>query len=256
MNKDLVSIICPTYNCEKFINQTIDSVLLQDYGNFELIIVDDHSFDKTVELVKKYKDERIKIIVNDKNMGAAYSRNVALANATGDYIAFLDGDDIWKKDKLNKQIAFMKENNYDFSYTDYEVVNSKGESTGVYFTGPKKVNYRKFLKIDYIGTSTVIYRKSIFPNLQIPADIYKRNDDAMWLLLSKKSDCYLFKGIYSQYRRNEGSISSGSKIKLFKYHVDLYKKLYHWSSFKAYFYSFRNVFYYFLKQLTYRKKVK
>ena len=256
MDKGLVSIICPTHNCEKFVEQTISCVLSQSYSNVELIIVDDNSTDKTVEIIKKHNDNRIKLFVNEKNEGAAYSRNLAIKNATGKYIAFLDGDDIWLPNKLEKQIQFMEENNYDFSYTDYEVVDEQGKSTGIYFTGPKKVTYRKFLRIDYIGTSTVIYRRDVYPDLEIPNNIYKRNDDAMWLLLSKKCDCYLMKGIYSQYRRNEGSISSGKKRKLFKYHVELYNILYKWGGFKSYFFAFRNVFFYFLKQMKYRKKLK
>ena len=256
MSSGLVSIICPMHNGAKFVDETIACVLTQTYSDFELIIVDDNSSDETVSLIKKYDDKRIRLFVNEENRGAAYSRNVAISKAQGKYIAFLDGDDLWKEDKLATQIKFMEDNNYDFSYTDYEVVDEQGQSSGIYFTGPKKVTHRMFLRIDYIGTSTVIYRNEVYPKLEIPNDIFKRNDDAMWLLLSTKCDCYLMKGIYSKYRRNSGSISSGRKSKLFKYHVELYKKLYHWGSFRANFYALRNVFFYFLKQLRFRKKLK
>lgn len=231
-------------------------VLNQTYSDFELLIVDDNSTDQTVEIIKKYKDSRIKLFVNETNKGAAFSRNLAISKAQGKYIAFLDGDDIWTPNKLSDQITFMEQNNFDFTYTDYEVVDEAGKSLGIYFTGPKKVTYKMFLRIDYIGTSTVIYKREVYPNLQIPENILKRNDDAMWLLLSKKCDCYLLKGIYSKYRKNAGSISSGKKIRLFRYHVELYKKLYGWRNFKAYYYSFKNVLFYILKQMSYRKKLR
>lgn len=255
MNKDLVSVICPTYNCEKFIEETIRSVLSQSYENLELIIVDDCSTDKTVETIKKVKDPRITIIINEKNSGAAFSRNAALRCAKGIYVAFLDGDDVWLPNKLEKQLNFMIKNNYLFTYTDYELIDERSERLKIVYFGPKKVTHRKFLQIDYIGTSTVIYKREICPSLQIPSDIYKRNDDALWLTLSKFADCYRLPGIFSQYRRSNNSISSGSKIKLYKHHVILYKKLYSFGSFRANLYAIRNVFFYILKQLRYRKKL-
>ena len=256
MNNKLVSIVCPTYNCERFVKKTISSVLNQKYENFELLIIDDCSSDKTVDIVKSIKDKRIKLFVNNKNSGAAYSRNKALALAKGDYIAFLDGDDLWAEDKLEKQIAFMEKNNVMFSYTDYELIDEHDQSLGVYYTGPRKVTYRKFLHIDYVGTSTVVYKREIYPDLKIPDDIFKRNDDALWLLLSKKETCFRMPGIYSKYRRVSGSISSGKKSKLFHYHVVLYQKLYGASKFKATIYALRNVFYYFCKQILYKKRIR
>lgn len=244
------------YNCERFAEKTIGSVLSQTYSNFELIIVDDNSKDKTVEIVNSIKDKRIKLLINEKNSGAAFSRNRALAMAIGEYIAFLDGDDVWAKDKLEKQLNFMEKHQYLFSYTDYELIDESDKPLNIYYIGPKKVTYRKFLHIDYIGTSTVVYKKSIFPDLQIPNDIYKRNDDALWLLLSKKTPCYRFPGIFSKYRRVEGSISSGRKSKLLQYHVILYQKLYGFGKFRARFYALRNVFFYFYKQIFYKKRIK
>lgn len=255
MENKKVSVICPTYNCEKFVSETIQSVLSQSYSNIELIIVDDCSTDKTIEIVKSFSDKRIKLIVNKTNSGAAFSRNVALKAATGEYIAFLDGDDVWLKDKLSNQINFMNEHNYAFTYTDYELIDENNKRLNVFYTGPKKVTYRKFLHIDYIGTSTAIYKREICPLLQVPNDIYKRNDDALWLTLSKFADCYRLPAVYSQYRRSSNSISSGKKSKLFKYHVILYKKLYGFGSFKAYLFALRNVFFYFTKQIKYKKKL-
>lgn len=256
MESKKVSVVCPMYNCEKFALKTVHSVLSQSYSNIELIIIDDRSKDKTVDIVKQIDDDRIKLFINEKNSGAAFSRNKGLKAATGDYIAFLDGDDVWLQDKLAKQISFMEENNYAFTYTDYELIDENDNRLMVYYYGPNRVNYKKFLRIDYIGTSTVIYRKEICPLLQIPNDIYKRNDDALWLTLSKYADCYRMPGIFSQYRRNSNSISSGSKIKLFRHHMILYKKLYGFGKIRAFLYASKNVFFYFLKQIKYKKRIK
>lgn len=255
MESKKVSVVCPMYNCEKFALKTVHSVLSQSYSNVELIIVDDCSKDKTVEIIRQINDERIRLLINEKNSGAAFSRNVALKVATGDYIAFLDGDDIWLPGKLEKQVSYMEENNYDFTYTDYELIDENDNRLMVFYDGPDRVNYKKFLRIDYIGTSTVIYKKDICPLLQVPSDIYKRNDDALWLTLSKYADCYRMPGIYSQYRKSSSSISSGSKIKLFKHHMILYKKLYNFGNFKSFLYASRNVFFYILKQKKYKKRL-
>ena len=249
-----VSIIMPTHNDEKFVKDTITSVLNQTFDDYELIIIDDKSTDKTVDLIKSFADKRIKLIVNETNRGAAFSRNVGLRTASGEYVAFLDGDDRWYPEKLKLQLEFMERNGYLFSYTDYELIDEENNKLGIYYTGPAKVSYRKFIRIDYVGTSTVMYKRSIYPDLQIPDNILKRNDDALWFLLSKKADCYRFEGIYSQYRKNSNSISSGKKSKLYKYHVELYQKLYGFCLLKAHLFSLRNIFYYFLKQLRYKKK--
>ena len=119
MMSDLVSIIMPSYNTGKFIKETINSVLNQTYNNWELIIVDDCSTDDTEKIVNTIKDNRIKFLKNNTNSGAAISRNRAIKEAKGKWIAFLDSDDLWKKEKIEKQIRFMKENHYDFSYTNY-----------------------------------------------------------------------------------------------------------------------------------------
>lgn len=249
-----VSIVMPTYNDERFVKNTILSVLNQTYGDFELIIIDDKSTDKTVDIIKSFSDKRIRLIINKSNQGAAFSRNVGIRCANGKYIAFLDGDDCWYPDKLKNQCEFMENNNYLFSYTDYELIDEENKKLGTYYIGPSKVTFRKFIRMDYVGTSTVMYKRDVYPDLQIPNNIFKRNDDALWLLLSKKADCYRLKGIYSQYRKSSNSISSGKKSKLYKYHVELYQKLYGFNSFKAHLFSIRNIFYYFLKQIFYRKK--
>ena len=127
-NEPLVSIITPLYNCEKYIEETILSVINQTYKNWEMIIVDDCSKDKGVEIVEKYQrlDSRIKLYKNEINLGGAGTRNKCIEKAKGKYIAFLDSDDLWKKEKLEKQISFMEKNNYLFSYTKYERISEDG----------------------------------------------------------------------------------------------------------------------------------
>ena len=114
---DLVSIIMPSWNTAQYISEAIESVLKQSYSNWELIIVDDCSTDNTISVVNKYKDNRIRLFQNKENLGAAYSRNFALRQAKGRWIAFLDSDDVWYSEKLEKQILFMTKNNYSFSCT-------------------------------------------------------------------------------------------------------------------------------------------
>lgn len=252
-----VSIICPAYNSEKYIEQTLDSIFSQTLQDFEIIIVDDCSKDKTIDIVKKYNDPRIKLFNNTENKGAAYCRNLALEKASGEYIAFLDTDDLWLPTKLEKQIKFMEENKYDFSYTPYEEIDENGQKMNRLVNGPKKITKRKFRHMDYVGCLTVMYKRSIYPNLHIPNDLMKNNDYAMWLLLSEKANCYLLNECLASYRRHtSGSISSGKKSKLFKYHIELYKKLYGFGKVKAFLYSFRNVCFYYYKRVKYVKKVR
>ena len=133
--KPLVSIITPVYNCEDTIGETIESVLNQTLSDFEMLIVDDISNDKTIDIIKKYQkqDKRIKLFILKEKGGAASARNKALKEASGQYIAFLDGDDLWVSDKLEKQIKFMQENKCAFSFTGYEFADSNGIPNGKKF---------------------------------------------------------------------------------------------------------------------------
>lgn len=140
---DLVSIIMPSYNTAQYITETIQSVIDQTYHNWELIIVDDCSTDNTDIVIGKIKDPRIRYIKNEKNSGAAVSRNRALREANGRWVAFLDSDDLWKPEKLEKQICFMMKNRYYFSYTNYEEIDADGNKTNVIVTGPKVISKDK-----------------------------------------------------------------------------------------------------------------
>lgn len=250
---ELVSIIMPSYNTGEFIKYSIESVIAQSYSNWELIIVDDCSTDNTDEVVEDYlSDDRIHYIKNDKNSGAATSRNRALREAKGKWIAFLDSDDLWAPKKLEKQIAFMMEKGYAFSYTDY-MIQLNGEWLPYIYMGPRVVTRRKMYDYCYFSTITVMYDRDVIGLIQIES-LRKNNDYAMWLQAIEKSNCYRFPECLSYYIKHEGSISSGSKFKLIKWHYILYKKGLHKSKFASIILTARNLFFGVIKKIVYKKK--
>lgn len=221
---DLVSIVMPSYNTARFIAETIKSVFNQGYKNWELIIVDDCSTDNTDEIVNSFRDERIRYFKNEANSGAAISRNKALREAKGKWIAFLDSDDLWAPNKLERQIKFMEENDYHFSYTNYEEIDESSNSLGRIITGPKKITKHGMYRYCWPGCLTVIYDSDYVGLIQIE-DIKKNNDYAMWLKICKKTNCYLFNENLGQYRKGrKGSISSHSYKSLIKWHYKLFKE--------------------------------
>lgn len=223
LTSDKVSVIMPAYNCEKFIGEAIDSVLAQTYDNWELIIIDDCSEDETFQIMQFYAkdDDRIIVKQNAKNLGAAESRNIAVDSAVGKYIAFLDSDDVWKKDKLKKQVEFMEDNGYSFTCTSYEKIDELSVKLG------KKINA---LTIDYEGmlrrcpgNSTVIYDAERLGKFIIPS-IRKRNDYVMWLEVIKKAGVlHGLEEVLGFHRIGIMSISS-NKASLVKYHWKVYRE--------------------------------
>lgn len=220
---ELVSIIMPSYNTANFIEETVESVIKQTYGNWELIIVDDCSTDNTDEKVQKYfSDPRIKYIKNEKNSGAAITRNRALEMASGRWIAFLDSDDLWNEDKLEKQISFMEQNGYHFSYTKYVEIDENSAPNGRRVGGPRKITKRGMFSYCWPGCLTVMYDAAHVGLIQI-ADIKKNNDYAMWLKVCRKADCYLLDEYLASYRKRSGSISNHGYAKLIKWHYKLFR---------------------------------
>ena len=153
---ELVSIIMPAYNSARFIGEAINSVLAQTYTNWELLIVDDCSKDSTAEIVAAFSDPRIHYQRNVNNMGAAETRNQALKRAQGRYIAFLDSDDLWEPEKLEKQIAFMEKNGYAFTFSDYRIMKENGTWTGKILHMPASLSYHQYLRNTAIGCLTVV----------------------------------------------------------------------------------------------------
>lgn len=219
---ELVSIITPSYNTAKFIGKTIESAQAQTYQNWEMIIVDDCSSDNTDEVVAEYlSDTRIIYIKNEKNSGAAVSRNKALREAKGTWIAFLDSDDLWSSEKLEKQVRFMSENGYHFSYTNYEEVDEQGHPLGVKVTGPKKVSKQGMYNYCYPGCLTVMYDAEHVGLIQIK-DIKKNNDYAMWIKVCQKAECWLLDEYLGKYRKRSSSISRHSIKTMIGWHFKLW----------------------------------
>ena len=251
-NKGLVSIVMPSYNSEKYIKDSIESVLNQTYPFWELLIVDDCSTDKTVEIIKSFKDERIKLFQNKTNSGAALSRNWALREAKGRWIAFLDSDDLWLPTKLEEPLQFMINNTYHFTFTDYRIcLNGKWEN--VIYTAPNKINFKKIKKYCYFSTITVMYNVEKIGLVQI-GDIRKNNDYAMWLRILKKVDAYRFPKCLSYYIKHNDSISSGSKFKLIKWHYILFRNECKYSKIHSIALTISNLWHGFWKKTIYKKE--
>lgn len=256
-DKGLVSIITPTYNCGKFIAETIESIKAQTYKDWEIIIVDDCSTDNTKEIVEQYQkiDSRIKYYCLSTNSGAAEARNEALRRAQGRWIAFLDSDDLWSPDKLERQIGFMVSNAYHFSYTDYEEIDEEDRPLGVKVSGPRHINKLGMFSYCWPGCLTVMYDRDVVGLVQIP-NIKKNNDYAMWLKAIKKADCHLLKENLARYRKRRGSISSGSYTSLIKWHYRLFRDVEGSSRPLAALQTANNLFFGLLKKLFYVKKSK
>lgn len=252
---ELVSIIMPSYNTGKYIAETIESVLAQSYRNWELIIVDDCSTDNTYEVVFQFlNDDRIRLFKNDKNCGAAVSRNRALKEAKGRWIAFLDSDDLWMPDKLEKQIHFMKSNNYSFTYTNYIEIDEQSKPNGRIVTGPKKITKAGMYRYCWPGCLTVMYDVKKIGLVQV-ADIKKNNDYAMWLNVCKKENCYLLDEILALYRRGRsGSISTHSYRKLISWHFKLFHEAENMNVFVSLIYTARNLLWGFYKKIIYNTR--
>lgn len=252
----LVSVIMPSWNTDRFIANSIQSVINQTYQNWELIIVDDCSTDNTDSVVASFSDKRIKYLKNEKNCGAALTRNRALREAKGEWIAFLDSDDLWMPKKLEKQIAFMQENNYYLSYHEYEKIDEEGNQLYLYVSGPEIVNKRKIYNYDYIGQLTMMYSAKYFGLIQIK-DIKKNNDYAIRLQLYKKphTKCYLLKENLAQYMVREKSISHDKLRKKLKSHYDLFHICDRKIPIVALWLTYWNMFYGVLKKIRYEKKI-
>lgn len=222
----LVSIVMPTYNCAKYIGESIDSIINQSYIHWELIIVDDCSSDDTNNIVQLYlsKDRRIFYHKLTSNSGAAIARNKGMNEAKGTFIAFLDSDDLWATEKLEKQINFMKDNSYAFTFTTYAQINEQGIENGFVVKAKNKVDYNNVLLSCPIGNSSVIYNCETLGKFEVP-NIRKRNDDALWLkILKKEKYAFGLNETLMQYRVRRDSLSH-NKFKLIGYHWYLYRNI-------------------------------
>ena len=215
MEEDLVSIIVPVYNAEKFIEDTIKTIMEQTYKNWEALFIDDQSVDDSVNIIKRYTiiNNQIKLIKNSENKGAAISRNNGIKQARGKYIAFLDADDLWDKEKLEKQINFMKKNDCAFSFTGYQFADENGKPTGKKVCVPTSITYKQALKNTTISTITVIFNMNKLTKEDIYMPNVKNEDTATWWkILRKGYTAYGINEIMSLYRRS-GNTTSSNKFK-------------------------------------------
>lgn len=227
-----ISIIMPTYNSEKYIKAAIKSVQDQTLTDWELLIVDDASSDKTVEIAKQYAaiDNRIKVFQLETNGGPAKARNLGLKNVSGMYIAFLDSDDLWMPEKLEKQISFINSKGSanekcNFCCTAYELINDEGDSQNIIVRPPAIIGYWKALFLgNPIGNLTALYNRNEIGDIQVPL-IKKRNDFALWLkILKENNKCYGMQDVLAKHRIRKGSVSA-NKFALIKYQWQLYHEI-------------------------------
>ncbi|MBP3950063.1 glycosyltransferase family 2 protein [Bacillus suaedae] len=222
----LVSIITPVYKAELYIEGMIESVQAQTYENWELIMVDDKSPDRSSQIIKKYaaEDNRIRLISLNENSGAAIARNTAIENSNGKYIAFLDSDDQWLPAKLTKQIHFMETNHIDFSFTEYENMTVDGVRTGKVIHIPEVIDYEGLLRNTIIGCLTVMINREKVKDIKM-VNMRTRQDFVLWLSILKRGyKAYGLQENLALYRKGANSISS-NKLKAAKQNWYVYRKI-------------------------------
>lgn len=247
-----ISIIMPAYNASDFIGETIQSVLAQSFADWELLITDDGSNDQTVEIIQQFSlnDSRVKLLKNEHGKGPAAARNNSINRSTGDYIAFLDSDDLWKPTKLETHLFFMKNIGSDFSYTGYNHISACGEFMKK-IEVPESIGHKSLLTRNVIATATVMLRRAAFSDLTMP-DFPRAQDFALWLkLLRQVPEANGLHAVLSDYRITP---NTGKRRKVFalKYLYDIYTQQEEKSPASACALIFRMYFHRFIKYRTRR----
>ena len=222
---DRVSVIIPVYNAGPVIAETIRSVTDQDYSDTEILLIDDGSDDDSRTIIEPFCSDSIKLIGNERKKGAAGARNTGISHASGRYVAFLDADDLWKPDKISKQIAFMKENNAAFSFTGYEFADENGKGLGRIVRVPYKITYNEALKNTTIFTSTVIFDLDLIGREDIMMPYVKSEDTATWWKVLRSGHTgYGLDESLTLYRRMQGTLSS-NKVEAVRRIWNLYRNV-------------------------------
>ncbi len=214
-NKKIISVVIPYYKKKIFFKKTFYSIANQKFKNFEIIIIYDDSDKTELSFVKSIikKSKNTKLIINKKNLGAGESRNKGIKLSKGKFLAFVDADDLWKKNKLNFQYNFMMKNNIKISHSSYDIINSNGKIIG--FRPAKKIQkYKDLISSCDIGLSTVMIKKEIL-NKNKFANLITKEDYSLWLKLSKKYPIYGINAHLAKWRKTENSLSSNN-IQKFK----------------------------------------
>ncbi|MCR4923551.1 MAG: glycosyltransferase family 2 protein [Lachnospiraceae bacterium] len=209
MSETLVSIVVPVYNAERIVEDTIRSVMAQTYKKWELILVDDSSTDKSVKVIERFVNDKIMLLKNSLGKGAATARNTGIKAAHGRYLCFLDADDLWDPEKIEKQVSFMEEKQCAFSFTGYEFADENGVGMSKIVHVPEKINYRKAVKNTTIFTSTVMFdlNKLKKNDIMMP-DVPSEDAATWWKVLKKGFYAYGLDESLTLYRRSRGSLSS------------------------------------------------
>ena len=253
MQNDLVSIIMPSFNCGPFITETIRSVQAQTYTNWEILFIDDNSEDETQTIIKELNEPRLRYFKNETNLGAAHSRNKGLREAKGKWIAFLDSDDLWEPTKLEKQIKFMTDHGYHFSYHDYVEIDEQSQEIGIHVSGKRHVNKFDMYACCWPGCLTVMYDASHVGVVQIE-DIKKNNDVAIWFKVVQKADCHLLKEKLARYRRRYGSITPHSARVKIQWYYKLFHEVEKKSPWQSAYWTGINILVQIVKKLFYTKR--
>lgn len=232
----MVSIITAVYNSEKFIDECIESVKAQTFSEWEHVIVDDCSTDSSAQIIQRHTraESRIRYFRLSRNQGPGVARNKAIREAKGRFIAFLDIDDLWYPQKLEKQMRFMKSEESPFTFSSYDTMNEAGQLLANTVKAPRIVTYKLALRKNPIGCLTAIYDTDFFGKQYMP-EIRKRQDFALWLNLLKKSDAYGIQEPLAIYRIQKNSVSS-NKLSLIKYEWQIYRNVEGLSMIKSAFY--------------------
>lgn len=225
---DLVSIIVPVYNVQKFIEETMDCVLAQTYPHWELLLVEDCSTDDTLNVIQRYLErtgeKRIRLLRQPANMGAARARNRGLQEANGRYVSYLDADDLWLPEKLERELAFMKEKEAAFVFTGYEFADENGKGLGKVVHVPETLNYRQALSNTTIFTTTVMFDLEKLSREQLEMPVMKSEDTALWFrILRSGVTAYGLDENLVKYRRAGRSLSS-NKLEALRRIWNLYRK--------------------------------
>lgn len=234
MNRPLVSVITPTYNAEKYIRQTVESVMDQTFPDWEMICVDDCSNDGTVAQLRSLQehDSRIKLFQLEKNSGPGVARDLAVQKAVGRYLAFLDADDLWKPEKLAKQVAFMHQEHQPFTFCFYDWMTEDGKLVGKTVTTPDPLTYKHMRYCNHVGNLTGIYDTERFGKIPI-SGIRKRQDFMLWMTILKEiKSARPVPESLAVYRLRDRSLSS-SKLKNLRANFDFYRQHYQESPLRA-----------------------
>lgn len=244
--QELVSIIVPVYNAGKYIEETISMVRAQTYPCWELILVDDCSEDDSCERIEKCiadENEKIRLIRKSVNEGAARARNTGIDAAKGRYLAFLDADDVWKREKLERELAFMKEKEAAFVFSAYEFGNEQAEPTGKIVRVPEKLGYQQALSRTVIFTTTVLFDTEKIKKELIYMPVVKSEDTATWWkILRAGYTAYGLDEVLAIYRRPAKSLSS-NKLEAVRRIWNLYRR----EERLSFFYSVYNLFFWALR---------